>query len=63
MSIIDSEKHNTSLLTLSNAAELAANISMQVLNECFYSSEKESPTMDVVREACIERIKSNHGLA
>ena len=48
--------------TLSNAAELAAGIAMAVLNDQFYKGKDSVPTMDVVRQACIDRIQLNHKL-
>lgn len=57
------EKYTVTLNTLTNAAELAAGISLLVLNECFHSKEHETPTVDVVRQATLNRIKANHQLA
>lgn len=52
----------TTINTLSNAAELAAGIAMEVLNQSFSSKEHEVPTMDMVRLTAISRIKTNHNL-
>lgn len=63
MSTIASDQNSaTTINTLSNAAELAAGIAMEVLNQSFSSKEHEVPTMDMVRLTAISRIKTNHNL-
>ena len=52
----------TTMTTLTNAAELAAGIAMEVLNQSFSSTEQEVPTLDVVRNVTVQRIKVNHNL-
>ena len=52
----------TTMTTLTNAAELAAGIAMEVLNQSFSSTEQEVPTLDIVRNVAVQRIKVNHNL-
>ncbi|MEG3033909.1 MAG: hypothetical protein RR877_00245 [Aurantimicrobium sp.] len=52
----------TTMTTLTNAAELAAGIAMEVLNQSFSSTEQEVPTLDIVRNVTVQRIKANHNL-
>ena len=52
----------TAMTTLTNAAELAAGIAMEVLNQSFSSTEQEVPTLDIVRNVTVQRIKANHNL-
>lgn len=52
----------TSLLTISNAAELAAGICSEVLGQCFYHQDGASPTTDMIKLACMERIAIYHEL-
>lgn len=52
----------TTMTTLTNAAELAAGIAMEVLNQSFSSTEQEVPTLDIVRNVTVQRIKVNHNL-
>ena len=52
----------TTMTTLTNATELAAAIAMEVLNKSFTSTEQEVPTLDIVRNVAVQRIKVNHNL-
>jgi hypothetical protein len=52
----------TTMTTLTNATELAAAIAMEVLNKSFTSTEHAVPTLDVVRNVTVQRIKTNHNL-
>ena len=52
----------TTMTTLTNATELAAGIAMEVLTQSFSSTEQEVPTLDIVRNVTVQRIKVNHNL-
>lgn len=60
--IISEQQNATTMTTLTNAAELAAGIAMEVLNQTFKSTEYETPTLDVVRGVAVQRIRTNHNL-